>query len=65
MASTVVTITTLGTQYRLPGTSFTIENLRSQFAETCPEVTGMEHETESQENGDVHVTFRPRVGTKG
>jgi hypothetical protein len=63
--NTIVTLSTSGQEYTLPGTSWTAEQFVSTYSSSIPGIASMASEVSSNANGDKCITFRPRTGTKG
>ena len=64
MANTRIIIVQTGADYTLPGTSWTTQQVVSNFADSVPGIGSMSVE-ETFEGEDKVLTFRPRTGTKG
>jgi hypothetical protein len=62
--TTKIVIANSGTEYNLPGTHWTANQVASTFADNVPGINSMQSDR-TEENGDVIYTFRPRTGTKG
>lgn len=63
--NTIVTITTSGSVYTLPGTHYSTADLQTMFKAAVPEIVSMDATVTEDEDGNSLVTFRPKTGTKG
>jgi hypothetical protein len=61
---TKVIIASTSTDYTLPGTHWTAQQVANTFADSVPGINSMQSER-TEADGDVIYTFRPRTGTKG
>lgn len=64
MANTIITVSTSGQEFVLPGTHWTAAQVASTFAESVPGISSMQSEVTTS-GEDQLITFRPRTGSKG
>lgn len=64
MANTIVTISTSGQEFPLPGTHWTVAQVQSAFADNVAGIGSMIG-TATTQGEDQLISFSPRTGTKG
>lgn len=64
MANTIITISTSGQEFTLPGTHWTVSQVQSTFADSVAGIGSMVG-TATTQGEDQVISFSPRTGTKG